>query len=102
MKASGLEHDPYWINTDEYDRISEIELSVYNELFNEELGRGGWDNINSAHYGYIDDALDEYEYQGKRILITYGAGHKGWFLKELKKREDIELKTLQELVGDRR
>jgi len=101
MKASGLEHDPYWINTDEYDRISEIELSIYNELFNEELGLGGWDNINAAHYGHIADALEKFKNQGKRILITYGAGHKGWFLKQLKKRDDIELKTLQELVGDR-
>ena len=25
------------------------------------------------------------------FLITYGAGHKGWFLRELRKRDDIEL-----------
>ena len=99
MKLTSKEHDPYFINTDEYDRISEIELSVYNELFNEELGPGGWDNINEAHYGHIADALEQYKFQGKRILITYGAGHKGWFMRQLRKRDDIELKTLEELVS---
>ena len=99
IKATGREFDPYWINSEEYDQLSEIELSVYNELFNDELGPGGWDNINQAHYDLISDALNKYQFQGKRILITYGAGHKGWFLRALKKREDIELKTLQEVTA---
>lgn len=98
IKESGREFDPYWINSDEYDRLVEIRLSVYNKLFNEDLGPGGWDNINKAHYAYISEALDKYKYQGKRILITYGTGHKGWFLKELRKREDIILITLQEIA----
>jgi hypothetical protein len=96
IKASGLEFDPYWINSDEYDQFVEVELKVYNELFNEELGLGGWDNINKAHYALIAEALEKYKFQNKRILITYGAGHKGWFLRELKKRDDIVLKTLAE------
>lgn len=95
MKASGREYDPYWIHTDEYDEVAEVELSVYNRLFNEELGLGGWDNINKAHYSYIEQALEEYKGQGKRILITYGAGHKGWFLRQLRLRKDIELLELQ-------
>ena len=99
IKASGREFDPYWINSDEYDSLAEIELSVYNQLFNDELGPGGWDNINRAHFAYITLALDKIKGQGKRVLITYGAGHKGWFLRELKKRKDIELKTLQEITG---
>ncbi len=98
IKATGREFDPYWINSDEYDELVEIELSVYNDLFNEELGLGGWDNINEAHYAYIAEALDKHKYEGKRVLITYGAGHKGWFLRELKKLDDIELKTLEQLV----
>lgn len=97
--ASGREFDPYWINSDAYDEAAEVALSVYNELFNEELGLGGWDNINKAHYSYIEKALDEYSYQGKRVVITYGAGHKGWFLRELKKRDDIKLISLEEAVG---
>ncbi len=101
MEASGRRYDPYWINTDEYDAAAEAKLSVYNELFNEELGPGGWDNINEAHYSYIAKALDSLTNQGKRVLITYGAGHKGWFLRALKKRTDIKLVTLSELVPEK-
>lgn len=99
IKATGREFDPYWINSDEYDELVEIELSVYNRLFNEELGLGGWDNINEAHFGHIAAGLDKHKFEGKRVLITYGAGHKGWFLKALKKRDDIKLLTLKEAVS---
>lgn len=98
-QASGKQWDPFWINSDAYDEAGEVALSVYNELFNEELGLGGWDNINTAHYAYIEEALNKYANQGKRIVITYGAGHKGWFLRELKKREDIKLIGLKEAMG---
>ncbi len=102
IKATGRKFDPYWINSDEYDQLVEIKLSVYNKLFNDELGPGGWDNINEAHFAYISEALDKYKFQGKRILITYGAGHKGWFLRALKKRDDILLVTLKEIVGSKK
>lgn len=98
-EASGRQYDPYWINSSAYDDAGEIALSVYNDLFNEELGLGGWDNINKAHYANIEKALNEYSNQGKRILITYGAGHKGWFLRELKKRKDIKLIGLEDVMG---
>lgn len=98
MDLTGKRYDPYWINSPIYDSLAEIRLSVYNELFNEELGDGGWDNINEAHFSYIAKALDQYQNQGKRVLITYGAGHKGWFLRALKKRDDIKLLNLEELV----
>ena len=91
LKATGRENDPYFIHTDEYDRIEDIGLQVYNKLFNDEIGLGGWENINIAHYWNIEKALEKYQYQGKRILITYGAGHKGWFLRQLRKRDDIKL-----------
>ena len=60
-------------------------------MFNDELGLGGWDNINVAHYSNIEKALDENSDKGLRILITYGAAHKGWFLRELRQRDDITL-----------
>lgn len=91
LEATGKQNDPYFIHTKEYDSLYNISLQVYNKLFNEELGLGGWDNINIAHYWNIEKALETHRYQNKRILITYGAGHKGWFLKELRKRDDIEL-----------
>ncbi|WP_299781288.1 hypothetical protein [uncultured Formosa sp.] len=90
-KASGKVNDPYFIHTNKYDSIQDLGLQPYNKLFNDELGLGGWENINIAHYWNIEKALEKYRYQGKRILITYGAGHKGWFLRELRKRDDIEL-----------
>jgi hypothetical protein len=90
-KASGKVNDPNFIHTNTYDSIQDIGLQTYNKLFNEELGLGGWENINIAHYWNIEKALEKYRYKGKRILITYGAGHKGWFLRELRKRDDIDL-----------
>lgn len=89
--ARGKVNDPYFIHTNMYDSIQDIALQPYNKLFNEELGLGGWDNINIAHYWNIEKALEKHRYKGKRILITYGAGHKGWFLRELRKRDDITL-----------
>ncbi len=90
-KASGKVNDPYFIHTHTYDSIQDIALQVYNDRFNVELGLGGWDNINIAHYWNIHKALEQYRYQRKRVLIIYGAGHKGWFLRELRQRDDIKL-----------
>jgi len=90
-KATGKVNDPYFIHTHSYDSIQDISLQVYNKLFNVELGLGGWENINIAHYWHIEKALEKHRYEGKRFLIIYGAGHKGWFLRELRKRDDIQL-----------
>ena len=90
-EATGKVNDPYFIHTHSYDSIQDVFLQVYNRLFNVELGLGGWENINIAHYWNIQSALIDHRYEGKRFLITYGAGHKGWFLRELKKRDDIRL-----------
>jgi len=97
--ASGHQFDPFWINSAEYDSLVEIELSVYNTLFNVELGLGGWDNINKAHYWYINEFLNQHKNEGIRVLVTYGTGHKGWFLKELKKREDIKILDLTDIIA---
>lgn len=90
-KGTGKVDDPYFIHTDEYDDIQDIFLQEYNRLFNIELGLGGWENINIAHYWHIEKALEKHRYEGKRMLIIYGAGHKGWFMRELRKRDDITL-----------
>ncbi|WP_422860287.1 hypothetical protein ACOKFD_05270 [Flagellimonas sp. S174] len=94
-KAMGKVNNPYFIHTDKYDSIQDIALQVYNKLFNVELGLGGWDNINIAHYWNIEKALEKYRYSGKRFLITYGAGHKSWFIRELRKRDDIKLLEME-------
>jgi hypothetical protein len=90
-KAIGKVNDPYFIHTNTYDSIQDISLQTYNTLFNVELGLGGWENINIAHYWNIEKALERHRNIGKRFLIIYGAGHKGWFLRELRKRNDINL-----------
>lgn len=87
----GHEEDPHFINSDAYDAIAKIQWEPYDRLFNDELGTGGWTTINQAHYGHIEDALDRLSGQGKRIMITYGAGHKYWFLEQLRQRDDIVL-----------
>lgn len=87
----GHEEDPYFINSDAYDAIIKKQLEPYDRLFNDEIGPGGWTTINQAHYGHIADALDRLKGQGKRIMITYGAGHKYWFLEQLRQRDDIIL-----------
>ncbi len=91
IAAGGEPDDPRWIHTDAYDEAYQHRLGVYNALFNDELGPGGWDNINAAHYANIARALDKHRGEGKRFLITYGAGHKGWFLRQLRNRTDITL-----------
>lgn len=90
-QSTGKVNDPYFIHTDSYDSIQDIALQPYNRLFNIELGLGGWENINIAHYWNIEKALEKHSYEGKRFLIIYGAGHKGWFLGQLRKRDDIQL-----------
>ena len=94
-QASGLVNNPYFIHTNTYDSIQDISLQTYNRLFNVELGLGGWENINIAHYWNIEKAIEKHRYQGKRFLIVYGAGHKGWFLRELRKRDDITLLNME-------
>ena len=83
--------DPYYINSVAYDSVQTAAHEPYNRLFNSELGPGGWDNINRTHFGNIARALDAHRGEGRRVVITYGAGHKEWFLRELRKRDDITI-----------
>lgn len=99
VKQGGAEDDPAWIHTDAYDQALDIELSAYNH-FDPELGRGGWDTINKAHYGNIERWLDQHKNQGKRVLITYGSAHKGWFTRHLRQRTDIKLLSTQDFLRE--
>ncbi len=98
IRAGGAPDDPRWIHTDAYDAAYEIRLSTYNRLFNEELGPGGWDHINASHWANIARALEEHRGEGARVLITYGAGHKGWFLRKLRQRDDVVLLDVAEFL----
>ena len=83
--------DPYFIHSDEYDAITKKGYTPYAQLFANDLGVGDWETINAAHYSYIERGLDRLTGEGATILITYGAGHKYWFLEQLRERTDIEL-----------
>ncbi len=96
--------NPYFINSDAYDSLQTIAHLPYNRYFNRDLGPGGWDNINITHFGLIAAALDAHRGEGKRFVITYGAGHKEWFLRQLRKRRDIvvlEVRPFLEHIGAR-
>ena len=89
--AAGAGDDPRWIHTDAYDEAYDIRMQVYARLFDADLGPGGWDAINASHWANIERALDRHLGEGARFLLTYGAGHKGPFLRELRRRDDIVL-----------
>ena len=83
--------DPYYINSVAYDSVQTAAHEPYNRLFNSELGPGGWDNINRSHFGNIARTLDAHRGEGRRFVISYGAGHKEWFMRALLKRDDITI-----------
>ena len=89
--AAGAGDDPRWIHTDAYDGAYDIRMQTYARLFDADLGPGGWDAINASHWANIERALDRHRSEGARFLLTYGAGHKGPFLRELRRRGDIVL-----------
>lgn len=87
----GDPNDPMVIHTERYDQLVRAGMEPYNRLFNDDIGAGGWDNINRAHMGLIHAALDARTGRGQTVVITFGSWHKYWFLEDLKKRADIEL-----------
>ena len=94
----GIGDRPRRTHTARYDAIVEQGLDPYNRLFNEDLGAGGWDYINAAHYGLIEEALNAHEGEGKRFVITFGAWHKYWFRRALKQRTDIVVPRLYDVI----
>lgn len=98
ITALGWNDDPHGIHTDRYDQIVRRGMEPYDRLFNDDLGPGGWNNINWAHYALIYRALDEHRGEGKRILITFGSWHKYWLLDRLYERDDIILRSAAEFL----
>jgi len=85
--------DPFYIHSDAYDRWQRAELDLYDEYQNDLIGPGGWTNINDAHFRYIDRTIRAN--RGRRVLITFGAGHKYMFLDRLRGRKDVKLIDLR-------
>lgn len=89
LQALGGVDDPHLIHTPTYDEIVKEGLTPYDELFSDDLGPGGWTHINAAHWALLERALEER--RGQRLVITFGAWHKYWFLERLRERDDVEL-----------
>ncbi|MFQ5766778.1 MAG: YncE family protein, partial [Acidobacteriota bacterium] len=87
-----VEDDPWVIHSVRYDERTREELDLYDRFLNDWIGPGGWSHINEAHYMLIDSVIRRH--RGQRILITFGAGHKYWFLDRLRRRSDIRLLDL--------
>jgi len=86
LAALGPKDDPAVIHTDAYDTLVARGMTPYAAL---DLGAGGWTAINEAHFALVADALDRH--RGRRVLLMFGAGHKGWFLQRLRARADVRL-----------
>lgn len=88
--------DPRYIHSDAYDAAVKAEYEVYDRYLNDWIGPGGWTNINVGHMRHVDRVITDNP--GKRILVTFGAGHKYWFLEKLKGREDVVLLDLNQYL----
>lgn len=86
--------DPHYIHSPEYDLRTKAELGPYEHHLNEVIGApGGWTYINEGHFALIEEAIAKH--QGKRILVTFGAGHKYWFLERLRSMPSVELMAIR-------
>jgi len=82
--------DPFYIHSPTYDLRTKAELGPYEFYLNDVIGPpGGWRYINQEHFALIAAAIKKHE--GKRILVTFGAGHKYWFLEQLREMPNVEL-----------
>lgn len=90
--------DPRVIHSEEYDRYVRELMEPRGELQNEMVGPGGWYDINRAHMRLVHRAIDERP--GQRLLVSFGAYHKYWFLMELSERADVELVDLEPFLPD--
>ncbi|MHC4822449.1 MAG: hypothetical protein ACYTEP_00340 [Planctomycetota bacterium] len=82
--------NPTYIHSPLYDLRTKAELGPYEHHLSDVIGRpGGWPYINNDHFLLIEKAIRTHP--GKRILVTFGAGHKYWFLEQLRWMPDVEL-----------
>lgn len=89
LAAMGDPDDPRILHTDRYDEFVRRGLEPYDRLFGDDLGPGGWTNINAAHWALLEQAIDARA--GQRLVITFGSWHKYWFMDRLRERDDVVL-----------
>ena len=88
--APAAADDPHFIHSHTYDARTKMKLGPYDMHLNEVIGHpGGWTYINQEHFDLIAAAIAANP--GKRILVTFGAGHKYWFLEQLRKMDSVQL-----------
>ena len=94
---SGRGDDPRFIHSPEYDAIIQRGQTPYQVFFDADLGAGGWTQINAAHTGLINAALDRLSGQGLRVLVIFGAWHKYMIERSLLLRGDVAKLDMREL-----
>ena len=102
IQSLGPSDDPLVIHSDEYDEAVRKGMRIYDSVFGADLGPGGWTAINRAHYALIEAALEKVP-PGSRVMISFGAWHKYWFVEKLRQRDDVrvtELGTFWNPTGD--
>lgn len=92
-QVAGRSDDPKFIHTDAFDQIVEASRAPYQNYFDEDLGPGGWTQINAAHTALINQALDAISGQGLTAVITFGSAHKYMILRSLAQRSDIVIEN---------
>ncbi len=86
--------DPFSIHSPAYDLRTKIELGPYEYHLNEVIGPpGGWRYINEEHFALIAAAIAAHP--GQRILVTFGAGHKYWFVEQLRQMPGVVLRDVR-------
>ncbi len=94
---AGRGDDPLFIHTDEYDGLVEAAQTPYQRYFDQDLGAGGWTQINTAHTDLINRTLDDISGQGLNALVTFGSWHKYMIKRSVIQRDDIHLEDAQAL-----
>ncbi len=100
LERMGLGDRPADLHDPRYDETVRLGLVPYEALFGDDLGPGGWDNINIAHWSLLEAALDSLVAEGStgRVAITYGAWHKYWLLDRLAERDDVVVLDTREFL----
>ncbi|WOE76060.1 hypothetical protein [Alterisphingorhabdus coralli] len=80
---------PEYIHSPEYDAAIAARFAPYVRYFDTDLGTGGWEAINKAHWHNIASELNAVSGEEQRVLITYGAFHKYQILRRLGERDDV-------------
>ena len=95
LEAAGLSDTPGGVHDARYDEIVAEGMEPYERLFSEDLGPGGWTQINLDHAALVNAALDERAGLGLHVLVIFGTWHKYRLRQLLAERDDIELIDLE-------